>query len=911
MPSNKQSVLLKSGKRSGQAGTKTEILEELRESEHLLRTIFENEPECVKVIDGEGKLLLMNPAGLAMIEADALEEVLGKSVYPLVTEAYRTRFQEFTREVYQGKKGTLEFEILGLKGTRRFLETYSVPLHTSNDESVAVLGITRDITIQRAAQLAMRESEIKFRTVAETAASAIFIYQGEKFKYINSAAAAIAGYSESEFLSMNFWDIVHPNYRELIKERGIARQRGEAVPNRYEFKIVAKSGEERWLDFAASQIIYQGTPAALGVAFDVTERKRAEEALRRSEERLRDLFTHASIGIYQSSLTGNWITVNNTLARMLGYASPEEMMQASKISDVYWDKGERKKLIEQYEPTGDVANIEVQWRKKDGTPLWVQLNAHAIKDSHSSTLYFEGFVLDISERKKIQEALERQRSFFQSLFENSPAAIVVLATDDVVLNANNAFQEMFGYSLQEIQGKSLNDFIIPDDKEEEALLLSKTSQGGRIVQKETFRRRKDGSLVPVNITGYPIIIEKEVIGVYGMYIDITERLQLEEHLRQAQKMESIGTLAGGIAHDFNNILAIIVGYASILEKYWGNKERFNQSVDAIRKATQRGATLVRQLLTFARKTSSTTESVNVNVIVEELSKMLASTFPKTISIEVNVSNGISFIIADPNQLHQALLNLCVNARDAMTDGGTLKIETFSIAGMELRRKFSDAQDKTFICISVSDSGTGIDQNTLKRIFEPFFTTKEHGKGTGLGLAVVYGIVESHRGFIDVESEPGKGTTFTIYLPTPETAPILPSTSETEEQEIQGGKETILIVEDEDVLRDLLTSTLQGLGYTVHSASDGLEAIEKYQILQKQIDLVISDIGLPKLDGWATSQRIKEINPDAKIILASGYIDPELQVRSQQFGTKDFVQKPYDPARIFKKIREVLDQKTPV
>jgi len=890
--------------------TTTEILEELRESEHLLKTIFHNEPECVKIIDKEGNLLLMNAAGLAMIEAEHLEDVLGKSVFGLVTEEYRSAFQQFVEEVYNGKKGIFEFEIVGLKGTRRFLETHAVPLRTSNDEAVAVLGITRDITSRREAEQALRESEIKFRTVAQTAPAAIVIYQNEHFCYVNPAAEAITGYTQQELLAMKFWDVVHPSYRAFVKERGLARLRGEQVPSRYEFKIVTKKGEERWLDFAASTISYQNAPAAMGIALDITERKQAEEALHKSEKQLRNLFDHASVGIYQSTLAGEWITANNTLAHILGYSSAEELITSCSIKDIYWNTQQREELISQYEPSGTIANIEIQWKKKDGTPVWVQLSAHAIKDAQGKTMYLEGFVLDITERKKTQEALERQRSFFQSLFENSPAAIVVLAKDDVVLNANKAFQEMFGYSLNEIQGQSLHEFIVSEEYREEATYLSKTSQMGQVVQKESVRKRKDGTMVPVNITGYPIIIDNEVVGVYGMYIDISDRLKLEEHLREVQKMESIGTLAGGIAHDFNNILGIIMGYTSILERKGENLERFKQSVEAIRKATQRGTSLVRQLLTFARKTSSTTESVNINTLVEELAKMLSSTFPKTISIELNLSSYISFIIADPNQLHQALLNLCVNARDAMPNGGTLTLHTSTVSGTNLQTQFPDAQDRTFVCVRVSDTGVGIEPQNLKRIFEPFFTTKEHGKGTGLGLAVVYGVVQSHRGFVDVTSEVGKGTTFSIYLPTPETSPVLPPEHQKEEQQIQGGTETILIVEDEDVLRNLLTSTLQNLGYTIYEASDGAEAITVYEQYKNEIDIVISDVGLPKLDGWAASQQIKKINPDAKIILASGYLDPELQARSRELGMKDFIQKPYDPAEIFRKIREVLDQQTP-
>jgi CheY-like chemotaxis protein len=320
----------------------------------------------------------------------------------------------------------------------------------------------------------------------------------------------------------------------------------------------------------------------------------------------------------------------------------------------------------------------------------------------------------------------------------------------------------------------------------------------------------------------------------------------------------------------------------------------------------RGASVVRQLLTFARRYDVTFESINVNELISELVELIEETFPKSIVFAQELEEHIPSIIADHNQLDQTLLNLCLNARDAMPYGGTLTIKTRTFSGNELREQFSEATEEAYVGISVSDTGIGMNTNTRRRIFEPFFTTKEHGKGTGLGLAVVYGVIKGHRGFIHVESEEKQGATFSIYLPVSllEVAPA-PSSQE-EPVETPGGDETILLVEDEPLLLDLLKLILEEKGYRVATAVDGLQALEVYHKNIDTIDLVLSDMGLPKLGGWETFQRMRDINPNVKVILASGFVHPELKAEMINQGAKDFVQKPYVPSKILQRIREVLD-----
>ncbi len=392
-----------------------------------------------------------------------------------------------------------------------------------------------------------------------------------------------------------------------------------------------------------------------------------------------------------------------------------------------------------------------------------------------------------------------------------------------------------------------------------------------------------------------------------VFQDITEQKKLQQELVQSQKMLSIGTLAGGIAHDFNNILGIILGYTSILPSIKDNPQKFSDSVNAIKQTIDRAAALVRQILTFARKAEIAFEPLDVPDLTRELVSMLQQTFPKIITFNKEIEKQLPMINADHTQIHQTLLNLCVNARDAMPNGGVITITADTTAGDKLLERFPAANEQLYICITVSDTGTGMDETTRNRIFDPFFTTKEKGKGTGLGLSVVYGVIQAHHGFVDVESTVGSGTTFHLYLPVPkESIPTLEAGKE--EGLVHGGTETLLIVEDEDLMLDMVQLLLESHGYTVLTAKNGMEAVDIYNQHAHEIALVISDMGLPKLSGEAEFKKLKEINPAVKMILASGYFEPDVKAKLESAGVLGFLQKPYIIEEVLAKIRKVLEKK---
>ncbi|MBN2352171.1 MAG: response regulator [Spirochaetales bacterium] len=508
-----------------------------------------------------------------------------------------------------------------------------------------------------------------------------------------------------------------------------------------------------------------------------------------------------------------------------------------------------------------------------------------------------------------QAALIESEEKYRALFENDPAGDFIAAADGVILTCNRAFTAALGFQAAE-EAAGLNFFrFCPNPRQREDFL--QILGGGRRVEHLAMDIvRNDGSAAFARVNAYGVFDDRhDLVRIVGFIIDETERRRLEERLAQAQKLESLGTLAGGIAHDFNNILNIILGYLSLLEKAGGDEAEAARLAGTIRQAAERGVALVSRLLTFARKDEPRFDPVRLSDVVDEAVKLARETFPKTIEIRSAVADSVPLVTADPDQLHQAFLNLLVNARDAMPAGGVLSVTGGSVDRRTLASRYPDTEGEAYSFIRVEDTGVGMDETVLKRIFEPFFTTKQRDSGTGLGLAMVYGIVKKHRGFVDVESEQGRGAAFTVYLPArtdrvrPAAAPVSGAAAP------EGGGETILLVEDEETLREYLATVLRTKGYRVLEAADGEAAFDLLREHPGGVDVVLADFGLPKMDGGELFKRVHTTGKQARMVLMSGFLDPSVKPLLMKTGVTHFLQKPVKPEALLTTLREALEKKS--
>jgi PAS domain S-box-containing protein len=635
----------------------------------------------------------------------------------------------------------------------------------------------------------------------------------------------------------------------------------------------------------------------LAIALDTTEQRRLEEELRESEARYRTLIEESPDGVFLVE-DGLFRFVNRRFLQMFRTTSAECVDRLGPLA--FCSPEDRPKLanylrerLSTAAPTGSVSFVGV---RLDGSRLECELQANRVVLRGKSMLL--GTVRDLTEQKRVAEMLH----FQASLLEQVQDAIVATDWEGRVVYWNRAAEALYGWLASDAVGRDFDTLVQPEARDTLARLRHHLLREGSW-RGELQHRTADGRTAWLSAT---LSVQRDSqgrpVGVLGVYRDITEHKRLEEELLQAQKMESIGTLAGGIAHDFNNILGTIMGYLGLLKEELPSSPELQRYLDVLERSAQRASELTRQLLGFARKGKFEVRPLDLARLCAEVVELFRSTLDPRIQLHTHFPPDLPSVEGDASQLHQAVLNLCMNARDAMPEGGLLELVLQPVIAPDPSSGDPPVL-RPYVCLTVRDTGVGMDEHVKARMFEPFFTTKGPGKGTGLGLAMVYGIVRNHGGFLEVDSEVGKGTVVRMYLPVASGAP---EAEESGEGEVEpGAGETILVVDDEEPLCNLLRDVLTRRGYRVLVATDGQEALRLYREHAGGIDLVILDMTMPGLSGTATFDALRQLDPHARILLTSGYTEERAAREAVARGAKGFLQKPFLISELAARVREAL------
>ena len=644
----------------------------------------------------------------------------------------------------------------------------------------------------------------------------------------------------------------------------------------------------------------------------LSERQRAVGALRRSEERLRYALEAASDGLWDWSVKTGRVVFSQRMSEIFGETSGTEGVRSAHmrtwLDRIHPDDDTRRQVELDTHVDGRTTAYESEYRLRTGagTWKWVAVRGRVTeRDSDGNAVRMIGTITDINERKLAQEALRRSEEHYRNLFENASDAVVLFEPENGrLLDANEKAQQLVGYSAEELTEMTIFDLHPADQKARiEVALLSSESQGGALFEVDGLT--KTGRRMPVETNAR--LVNYQGNQIFQSFIrDISSRRALEDQLRQSQKMETVGRLAGGIAHDFNNLLTAIQGYTTLLQSALtpGSEER--EMSEEVFKAVQRASRLTMQLLTFSRREMLDPVLLDLNAVVVEMEKMLRRLIGAHVELQTVLEPELGFGKADRGSIEQVITNLVINAADAMPDGGTLTIQTSNFRlepGRAAQHPPLTAGD--YVLLAVKDVGQGMDEDTLPQIFEPFFTTKAAGTGTGLGLATVYGIIKQSQGHIFVDSESGKGTVFSIYLPL-HAAPRPKMNPAAQQVRALSGRETVLIVEDEPSVRRLTRKFLEISGYQVVEAADVAEAIRVTKDRTGSIDLLLTDVIMPKLSGPELAKRLRKIKPDLKVLYMSGYPGEFIARHGVSGAEMGYLQKPFSQEALAGKMREVLD-----
>ena len=793
---------------------------------------------------------------------------------------------------------------------------------------------------------ALRESERRFRSLADIVPFGILIVQDDTIVYANREAAQILGAAPEELTGSVPWPYVHPDFVELVKVRSSRRLAGEqGLPDRYEVKIVSRAGAERWIEMAATLTNLAGRPATVMAITDIDDRRRAREVeaaiyeisrAADTSENLQDLFASLHRTVARLMPAANfYIALYDAGSDLLSFPyfvdeaddRPDPLKPGRGLTGYVLRTGEpllaTEEAIAALEQRGELESLgapSVDWL---GVPLKVggaTIGVLAVQ-SYTGTVrytdadrqilsYVSAQAAQAIDRRRAEDELWESQRQLSTLMSNLPGMAYRCANDDdwTMEFVSEGCVALTGYEPGDLVGNRITSYvelIVPADRD---LVRNAVDEGlaARRPFEVSYRvRTAAGGQRWVWERGRGVWSDSgNLVALEGFIADLTERKNLEDQLRQAQKIEAVGRLAGGIAHDFNNLLTAVLGSTELLQRRLAGDEGAQNELGTIHRAALRAAEFTKGMLAFARRQVLEPVRLDLNAFVSEAVPMLRHLIPENIRIAVHPAAETDMVKADRGQLTQILMNLCVNARDAMPGGGAITIETGNaVMDAAFVAAHVGAREGRYACLRVADTGVGIAEENLTRIFEPFFTTKETGKGTGLGLSTVYGIVKQHEGFILAASEPGQGSVFTVYLPVA-AGRGLPS-APVSQTAVRGGNEVILVVEDEPEVRQVLVEALTGLGYEVQEAADGAVALE---MLRRGLaaDLVLTDVVMPRMGGMELCEAARAAAPDLRFLFSSGYAEDTIHVGFIKKEGVFFLAKPYGIDALARKVREALD-----